>query len=232
MLFNHQKIDQIVEYTLKMTLNPTKTNLYYLVKSESKFFTIDLIEIGLFERIMSMAFESSEEHKIINYLYDSYQRVQKEIKRQNNDVLEVLSNIEDLIFRNISTLLKQPEILSSCQNISQQFLSIFQDNDIEDAKVREKFLSKSIEVALKESDETMRTNVMDIFYKNFDECLKIVRQSNMITLEKWIMTYLLAFVTDKNNSQMANMFLYYNEVSEESDGIKYSETLLGKLLCI
>lgn len=73
----------------------------------------------------------------------------------------------------------------------------------------------------------MKSNIREVFHKCFDECLKVVRQANMITLEKWVVPYILAFVMDKNNPEMANIFLDYISIAEGSDGIKYSDTLLG-----
>lgn len=229
-LCSPQKVNQMVENTLKMTLNPEKTDLH-LVQSEILYFTIDLLEVNLFERLMAMAFESGDENKVVTYLYDSYQRTQIEINQniKSNDVLEVLKKIQELILRNMSTFLKQPELLAS-QNMSKQFLDIFKDTDVEDTEVRERFLSSSISAAIKDSDDSMKSNVREVFHKSLDDCLKVVRQANMITLEKWVVPFLIAFVIDKTNADMANIFLDYIEVREGSDGIKYSDTLLGKII--
>lgn len=231
-LCSPQKVDQLIENTLKMTLNPDKTNLHFVqIDIDSKFFTIDLIEFNLFERLMAMAFETGDENKVVTYLYESYHRVQLEMKRhaKSNDVLEVLSKIQDLILRNISTFLKEPELLAS-QSMSQQFLEIFKETDVEDPTVRELFLSSCIAAAIKDSDNSMKANIKEVFHKCFDECLKVVRQASMITLEKWVITFMMAFVVDKNNSEMAMILLDYIEVPEGSDGIKYADTLLGELL--
>lgn len=226
-LCSPQKVNQMVENTLKMTLNPEKLNLH-LVQSETLYFTIDLLEVNLFERLMAMAFESGDENRVVTYLFESYQRTQIEINQniKSNDVLEVLKKIHELIIRNMSTFLKQPELLAS-QNMSKQFLDIFKDFD-EDTEVREKFLSSSVSAAIKDSDDSMKSNVQEVFHKCFDDCLKHVRQANMITLEKWVLPFIIAFVIDKNNPDMANIFLDYIKVPEGSDGIKYSDTLLGK----
>lgn len=227
-LCSPQKIDQVIENTLQMTVNPAKSHLHF-VQSDLKFFSLDLLEFSLFERLMAMACESDDENRIIIYLHDSYQRVQKEVKINSraNDILEVLGKIQELIFRNISTFLKEPELVAG-QNISQQFLDIFKDNDVEDGVVRDQFLSQSILAAIKDSDASMKANVTEIFHKCFDECLKVVRQANMMSLEKWVLTFLTAFVLDKNNPEMASIFLDYIELPDGCDGIKYSDSLLGK----
>jgi ubiquitin conjugation factor E4 A len=85
---------------------------------------------------------------------------------------------------------------------------------------------------MQDCDEDMRRNVYEIFFKSFDIVLKMIRQASMITLEKWILGYLMAFVSDKNNIEAANIFLEYITLPENTEGIKYSETLLGQLLCL
>lgn len=148
-LCSPQKVDQLVENTLRMTLNPEKLSLQ-LVQSDTLYFTIDLLEVNLFERLMAMAFESGDENRVVTYLYESYQRTQIEMKAnlKSNNVLDVLRKIQELILRNMSTFLKQPELLAN-QNMSIQFLDIFKETDVEDAEVRERFLSSAISAAIK-----------------------------------------------------------------------------------
>lgn len=227
-LVDPQKINEVIENTLLITLNPEKRN-FFLISNENdnseKFFTIELLEFVLFERVLSFDTEQND-NKVIIYLFDSFQRVQQEICK-NNDVIEVLRKIESLIFRNISTLLKQPELASN-QNLSSQFLEIFRDSDHNDNSERNKFLSSCISEALEDcDDQDMTKNVREIFNKCLDDCTKIVRQASMITLEKWVIAFLMAFVSDKNNSAMANILLDYTTPPENCDGIKYSDSLLG-----
>lgn len=227
-LCSPQKIDQVIESTLKMTVNPQKSQLHF-VQSDLGYFSLDLLEFSFFERLM--ACENDDQNKVMIYIHDSYQRVQKEVKMQsksNDGIMEVLQKIQELIFRNISTFLKEPELVAG-QDISQQFLEIYKETEVEDGVIRDQFLSHSILAALKDSDDSMKANVKEIFHKCFDSCLKIVRQANMITLEKWIMTFLMAFVGDKNNCEMASMFLDYIELPDGCDGLKYSDSLLGKI---
>lgn len=111
-LCSPQRINQIIESTLQLTVNPEKSQLHF-VQSDLQFFSLELLEFSLFERLMVMACESDDQNKVIVYLHESYQRTQKEIKAnsKSSDVLEVLRKIEELIFRNISTFLKVREII-------------------------------------------------------------------------------------------------------------------------
>jgi len=222
---NSHKINEVVESTLLITLNPAKKELFLINNDESKLFTLDMLEFSLFERII----QYDTDDKVIIYLYQSYIRVLEETR--SNGTNEILDKIKELLFRNISTILKQPELVPS-QDLSKQFLDIFNDDTESYNNERNNFLSSSIKCALNDCDEDMRKNVLEVFYKSFDIILKMIRQASMITLEKWILGYLMAFVSDKNNSDAANILLDYIALPENSDGIKYSETLLGQLLCL
>ncbi|KAG5672378.1 hypothetical protein PVAND_002510 [Polypedilum vanderplanki] len=231
-LVEPQKINEIVENTLLLTLNPEKSNLYYVSNDESKFFTLELLEFVLFERIIAFDIETDNDKKVILYLYNCFQRVQEEVKKygSSNELINVLRKIEQLIFQNISTILKEPELIPN-QNLSSQFLDIYKyDQDIDNE--RDRFLSMSILTALSDCDSDMKKNVTEIFNKCFDTCTRIVKISSMITLEKWVLSFLMAFSSDKNNPAMANMFIDYITPPENSEGIKYSETLLGQLLSL
>lgn len=228
-----ERINEIIEQTLLITLNPEKSNLYLISNFSEKFFNLEFLEFSFFERILSFDTETSSnssEGKVIVYLHDSFQRVQEEIRKtkESNDLMEVLKNIQNLIIRNTSTILKQPALLSS-QDLSSQFLEIFKFSDIENVD-RDRFLSMAIGEAMKDKDdrnEDMLKNTTEIFFKCFDKLTKAVRQASMINLEKWIISFLNAFVSDKNNPTMANIFVDYISLNDSSEGVKYSETLLG-----
>ncbi|KAL7019491.1 hypothetical protein ACKWTF_011135 [Chironomus riparius] len=219
---NLEKTNEVIENTLLITLNPAKKDLYLINSDESQTFSLDMLEFSLFERVIA----SDNDDKVIIYLYQSYLRVLEASKSTGCN--EILDKIKELIFRNISTILKQPELIP-LQNLDKQFLDIFNDTEMNE---RCQFLSTSIKTAQQDCDDDMRKNVNEIFFKSFDTILKMIRQASMITLDKWILEYLMAFVSDKNNSEAANILLDYIALPENTEGIKYSETLLGQLLCL
>ncbi|CRK91993.1 CLUMA_CG005573, isoform A [Clunio marinus] len=229
-LTSPQKINEIIENVLLITLNPDHTNkqLFLMEQSETRLWTVELIELNLFERIMALSFERGDDNKIVIYLYNSFLRLKHENKKGKSDVCDVLSS---LIFRNVAVSLKEPELFPE-QNICEQFLEIYKDSEIEDPSYRDEFLSSVIKKALEDSDNDMKSNVKEIFFKCFDECMKSIRQSSMITFEKWIMPFLIAFSSDKNNPEMANIFLNYTTPPPGCDGIKYADSLLGQILCL
>lgn len=225
-LASSDKTNEIIENVLLITLNPGNPKKLFLMNDDTgtKVWTLELIELNLFERLMALSFEGGDDSKVIMYLYNSFLRLQSECRKSKTEVADVLSS---LIFRNIATALKEPELFPE-QKISEQLLEIFKDSELDDTSLRDEFLSQAIRKALEDADESMRANVKEIFFRCFDECLKGVRQATMITLEKWILTFLTAFTSDKNNSEMANLFLDYIALPSNCDGIKYAESLLGK----
>lgn len=231
-LVDPQRINEVIESTLKITLNPEKRGLYLINNDETKVFSLDLLEFALFERIIAFdSNDSGNDSKVIIYLYESYKRALQEAQNNRNDELTVvLDKIKDLIFRNVGTLLKQPELLN--QNLSQQFLDIFIKDSNIDQHERDNFLHLSVTSSLKDSDDDMRSNIQEVFFKSFDTVHKIVKQASMINLENWIIPYLTAFVNDKNCPEAANLLIDYITPPENSEGIKYSESLLGQLLCL
>lgn len=224
-LTSSEKTNELIENVLLITLNPENPRKMYLMNDDTgtKLWTMELIELNLFERLMTLSFEGGEDSKVILYLYNSFIRLQTECRKTKSEVTEILSS---LIFRNIATALKEPELFPE-QKISEQILDIFKDSEIDDTSLRDEFLSQAIRKALEDADESMKVNVREIFFRCFDECLKGVRQASMITLEKWILTFLTSFTSDKNNPEMANLFLDYIALPPDCDGIKYAETLLG-----
>lgn len=227
-LASPEKTNEIIESVLLITLNPENPKKLYLMGDDTgtKLWTLENLEMNLFERLMAMSFEGGDESKVLSYLYNSFLRLKKESRRNQSEVTDVLFS---LIFRNISTSFKQPELFPE-QNFSKQLLEIFQDSELDDTSLRDEFLSQSIRRAFEEADDDMTRNIREIIFKCFDECLKSVRQASMITLEKWVLVFLTAFTSDKTNPDMAKLFLDYVALPADCDGIKYADSLLGKVV--
>lgn len=226
-LASPERTNEFIENVLLITLNPENPRKLYLMNDDTgtRLWTLELIEMNLFERVMSISFEGGEDNKVISYLFDSFARLKNEIKNNTNQVSDVLTQ---LIFRNIATAFKEPELFPE-QNISDQLLEIFKETDLDGSSHRDEFLSYAVKKALEDADDSMKNNVKEIFFKCFDTCLKSVRQASMITVDRWILTFLNAFSKDKANPEMANLFLDYIHLPTESDGVKYADSLLGEI---
>jgi ubiquitin conjugation factor E4 A len=227
-LVSPEKTNEIIENVLLITLNPANPKNLHLMNDDEdlKLWTLEKLEFDLFERLMSLAYEggNNNDSKVIIYLYNSFIRLQSEIRK--NKTSEVTNFIKSIVFRNAATALKQPDLYVN-QNISDQILEIYKDSEVEDPALRDEFLSFVIKTALSEPSDDDSRNVKEIIYKCFDECLKSVRQASMVSLEKWILTFLTAFSNDKNNPEMANLFLDYITLPPNCDGVKYADSLLG-----
>lgn len=187
-LSSPDEINTTVEAVLLMTLDSDNNNksLYLVHDDSAKLWTLESIELNLFERLMAMAFSPGEDNKVIMYLYSSYVRL-RGLQRQKST--EILESLKGLIFRNVATALKEPDLFAE-QNFSLQFLDIYKDIECADELARDEFLSLAIKKALEDADESMKANVRKTFYTALLDCLKMVRQSSMITIEKWIFTFL------------------------------------------
>jgi ubiquitin conjugation factor E4 A len=227
-LLSPHEINRLIENIFLITLNPEKTNLHLISSETNEFFTLSSLEFSLFEKIM-------DHDEVIIYLFESFQRVHKEIanNQSSSDVKEFLDRLLNLIFQNLSTILKQPEIVAQ-QNLSLQIIDIFKNVEYDDYDdKRGEFLSTAISRAMDDNDDDTVKNVTEIFYRCFDKISKIIAQSSLMSYESWILPFLMAFVSDKNNRKAANLFIDYNTPAQASEGIKYSSnTLLGQLLSL
>lgn len=84
-------------------------------------------------------------------------------------------------------------------------------------------------------------SIFDIFPFSFDDvfanCLRSAKNASLITLEKWILYAIKAFVSDKTNAKLAQLFLNYTTPKPRVaggavDGIQFADTLLGALLSL
>lgn len=234
-LTSPEHTNRVIENVLLITLNEDNPNNLFIMSAgnseHTKLWTMELIELNLFERLMSFPLGKDDNSKVILYLYNSFLRLQEEIRECKTEVTGFLSLI---IIRNIATAMKQPELFVE-QNISQQIIEIFQLDDSksddrfsDSSTVRDEFLSLAIKKAFEDSDEDMKRNIRETVYGCFDECFRVVRKATLINLDGWIVTFLTAFVKDKNNPDMAGLYLDYITLPPNCDGIKYADSLLGE----
>lgn len=220
-LLSPEQTNEIVENVLLITLDDENPkNLFVMSGSDCKLWTMETMEINLFERLM--CFSGQDDEKVILYLYESFLRLQQERAKSSNEVTEFL---KEILIRNVAVSMKQPELFAE-QNVSEQIIKMFKDYE---ENLQDSFLSQSIKKAFEDTDDSMKRNIRETIWKCFDECLISVRQATMISLEKWILRFLQAFVSDKNNPEMAGVFLDFITLPPICEGIKYADSLLGKL---
>lgn len=254
-----QKINGLIENIFFITINrtPQKGNQRVFMEDlssaypSSTLMNIELLEQALFERILMSNprdylipnnthndnTESVAEGKVIIYLYYCYERLMKWTRHDINNVIiqNECEKIKQLILRNASTAMKQPELFDG-QSLSDQWLDIFQ-NYFDEYECKCNFLSQVIAEVYTDADaSSYDQSIRQTFGQIFDKCLKSVSNASLITVEKWIIYTLRAFVSDKTNRKLAELLLDYTTPKPRPngtiDGIQYAETLLGALLSL
>lgn len=253
-----QKINGLIENIFSITINRTPQKNKQLVYMEDmaeanptkKHMNMELLEQALFERILlpnpqdylipnnTRTDETDDiaSDKVILYLYRSFERLSKWIHYQNDVMLqEEVKSIKQFILRNASTAMKQPDLFEN-QSLSDQWLELFRQYQ-DEYEYKCEFLSQVVAAVLSENDSSDRQTLQQIFNKVFDECLRSVKSASLITVEKWILFIIRAFVSDKTNAGLAQLLLEFTTPKPRPgttniDGIQYADTLLGQLLCL
>lgn len=254
--FMEIKINSLIEHVFGLTVNQTNSNkpLVFLEDASnsapSKLWTFELLENSFFDRLLMTveqmrtalvpaSFNYDElddsnilDNRIIIYLYKSF--VRNEISRKEKDIIikENCDKIRNLIFQNLSTVLKQPDIFDQPLSFAQQFLYLFKNENFEENNYYlQNFLAKGTARAVIEDDgEESLEPLKKTLYAVLDEIHKSVRKASLINFEKWIMPTLQSFVSDKENGYLANLLLKYSTPPENCVGIKFLDTLFGKNL--
>lgn len=247
-----QSINDLIEHIFSITLNKSPQQNKQLIYMEdlaianetTKLMNMELLEQALFERLLLPKPEdflipnnvqndetsNIASDKVITYLYRSFERLHnwKSARLQTE-----CNQIEQLILRNASTAIKQPDLFEG-QSLPEQWLELLQNyQDAYECKC--KFLSLVCADVLNDNDPIYKKSLEHIFNTVFDKCLRLIRVASLISIEKWIVPVLRAFVSDKTNPGLALLLLEYSTPKpriDKIDGIKFSETLLGQLLCL
>lgn len=251
-----QKINGLIEHIFSITINPTAQKNKQLIfmedlatgNQETTFMNMELLEQALFERLLlsnprdylipnntqNDDTDSIAGDKVILYLYRSYQRLMK--WNQNDGALKTeCETIKQLILRNGSTAMKQPDLFEN-QSLPEQWMDLLK-NYYDEYDCKCEFLSQIVAEVFSENEPFDAESVETIFFKVFDDCLRAAKSASLTTLEKWVFYVVKAFISDKTNPHLARFLLDYTtptplKGSTTIDGVKYSETLLGALLSL
>lgn len=252
-----QKVNGLIEHVFSITINRTPQKNKQLVFMEDlssaypsmTSMNMELLEQALFERILlpnprdylipnntqNDETDGIAEVKVILYLYRSYERLLKWTRHGNDATLkDEYEAVKNLILRNASTAIKQPDLFEN-QTLSEQWLHLFQ-NYFDDYELKCEFLSKVIADVCTDTDPSYKESMSQIFDQVFDRCIQSLKNASLITVEKWVIYTLKAFVSDKTNAKMAELLLNYTTPKARTGGTieggQYAETLLGTLLSL
>lgn len=160
-----QKINSLIEHIFSITINRTPQKSKQLIFMEElatlnptqTLMNMELLEQALFERLLltnprdyiipnNAEYNETEniaEEKVILYLYGAYERLTKWCRNENEASLTAeCDTIKQLIIRNASTALKQPELYEN-QKLGEQWLTLLR-NYAEEYECKCEFLSKVV----------------------------------------------------------------------------------------
>lgn len=245
-----QKINTLIEQVFRITVNKTPQKNKQLVYMEDvadtltsslPLINLDVLEQALFERILLTSpsdflipndvkladYELTIEKRVITYLYEAYLRSEKSINPQDTVIVDACKRIQELILRNISTAIKQPDLFDG-QSFDVQLLDILQTP--EEFQIKGKFLSAIVNEVLSDGDQNDFKLLQNLFHLILSDMKNRVQKASMITLDKWIVPVLNLFVCDKKNPILAELLLDFTTPPANSDGIIYADSLFGQLL--
>lgn len=245
-----EKLNNLIENVFLFTIdkNPKKNKQLVFLEEAAEFggrtINLEILEQALFERLMLINpgdflipsniktddTEIASDTKVISYLYRTFNR--NELSCNENDSVnkENCGKIRELILRNVSTAIKQPALYEG-QQLSEQILEIFKDMD-DEIDDKAKFLSAVSKEVLSDDDTEGYTALQQFLLPVLTEAHKSLRNASLGAMEVWITPFLMAFSRDKTNPRLGEIILDFTTPPENSDGIRYSESLFGQLLSL
>lgn len=245
------KINDLIENIFKITIrkNPLNKNpLIFLEEASANYpaglLNLQILEEALFERILifypreflipndldDKESDQVAEMEAIHYLFGVYSRVEKYNNQNDPVVRDACLRINELIFRNVSTAMMQPDLFKG-QFFWEQWFIILK-SDEHDFEVKSQFLSLSAKEILKE-DELAGAECLKKFLNHIlNSTRETLKKCTLGGMEKWIFPLLMSFVADKTTPKLGEIFIEHSTPPVDSDGEKYSNTVLGELLCI
>ncbi|XP_066587978.1 ubiquitin conjugation factor E4 A [Prorops nasuta] len=200
------------------------------------FIDTDSVEHAIFERLMLPDPESkltlnkstapkvshATEKKIVPYLFKSYSHLQK--YREKVNLSNTISNLCQIILRNISTALQEPELFQG-QEVYNQLYHIIVNEEV---SVVNSFINGII-TEIKATNEDSNDDVISVsFNPILDIIYKEAEGSTLLFLNQNWFSCLLLFSTIE---PLAKLIIYHS-TPKVVQGKAYGETLLGVLLRI
>lgn len=246
-----EKLNNLVENVFLITIDKVPKKGKQLVFLEEvaayggSLLNLELLEQALFERIMlsnptdflipsnivkDQVDQLAAETKVITYLFKTFVRNEKSINDNDCVNKENCQKIRELILRNVSTAIKQPMLYEE-QVISSQLLDLFKDLD-EDTDLKTQFLTLLAKEVMSEDEEEGLKALKLFTFPALLEAHKALKMASLGSMEVWIMPFLLAFSSDKTNPKLGEIVLDFTTPPDNSDGIRYSDSLFGQLLSL
>lgn len=245
---DERKVNALIELIFLITIDEENSKEPKVVleeiaasfdSSQEKLISLELLENALFERLLlptpqdylrprSAVSEEAVETKVITYLFRSYAVCERCKQTKDTFVLETCKAIENLIFRNASTSMKQPELYDG-QSLHSQWLDIIKEGDNDTEMVR-KFLVNTTKEMYSDDKLTSMGSLKAIFYPMFNEIQRKIRTASFTDLDRWVLPLLRLFVSEKTCPELGELVIDYSTPNPGVQGRDYTETLLGLLV--
>ncbi|XP_063221072.1 ubiquitin conjugation factor E4 A [Bacillus rossius redtenbacheri] len=247
---NNERINELLENVFRFTLNKSTTtrNVVFLDEvtcADPKLLSdIDVLGQALFERLLleepsthvinkdDKEFTSSlsytVERNAISYLYECFKSFWETLSSNNIENFDTIgTKIKELIFRNVATALKQPELFED-QDVYTQLLDVFSE-EMYDFALLKLFINGTVqEIVAGEEDETnVQETLNTSFYKTLDAIHMHVSKSTLFSVNMKFLEFLQIF---SSNQYLSLVLIDHSTPQIKSLGRTYANTLIGSFL--
>lgn len=244
-----QRISRYIENIFGFSLNKnTDRQLIFLSEladgnPNQEVIDVELLEQALFERLLLEQPSESvvnvpengvmDSHVVqtdgISYLFECYRRINKVLSiKKNEELKEELVEMRNLIIRNVSTALKQPELYET-QDLNHQVLQLFYN--IEDTGSDITIFLNEVVTEIINGEDNPYNAVFQAFKPVLDFVHKKVASSNIISFEHFVIFSFLQMLA--NNKYLAEALIDHSTpMTVGKIGNVFANTLLGAIFCL
>ncbi|XP_015600659.1 ubiquitin conjugation factor E4 A [Cephus cinctus] len=226
-------IDDVFGLTLKKEGKGTSARQLVFVDTDS-------IEHAVFERLMLPDPESKlvptkcpkgialDSHvvqtQIVSYLFESFCRLQR--YKVVEGMSETVSNVNQIILRNVGTALQEPELFQG-QDIHGQYVALFMDSHSINQDLSS-FTCGIISQLSLENNDSSETVIRAVFSPILDIIHKEAAKSNLLIFRQYWFTLLQTFALSE---PLAKLIINHS-TPKSGQGRAYADTLLGALFSL
>lgn len=247
-LTKDERINNLVEMIFGITADKNSDKqLIYLNElpvndKTPNLVSASVLEQALFERLLlenpieSLINRTNDENvvdrhvvqtEVVSYLFEAYKKVNNFIDlNENSDIKEELSRMKNLIIRNVSTSLLQPQLYEN-QDLASQLLEIFYDVENSVNNNLPSFLDGIVtEMSKEESYQTL----CNVFKPILDLVHKKIANSNIVTFESCSIFSFLQ--TMASNKILGEILIDHSTPQGQIRGNCFADTLFGAIFCL
>lgn len=203
---------------------------------------LETLEQVLFERLMledpskcvlfptpqqtSLVDSHVTQTRVVTYLFECFKRLE-DLKLTSKDT-NIIEKVIGLVFQNIATALRQPELFEN-QELHSQILDLLSDDSVSNHHLTS-FFDEVVKEFVKEDGETDAVgSLFNVFQSTLESIHKDFAKSNLFTCNRSYFTLLHMFST---NRYLGEVLLKHSTPKNVQVGNAYADTLIGAILCL